>query len=45
LPRVAGELDDRVFIDNVRAFLGTEKNSNPGAVGLAHTLESGRGRR
>jgi len=43
LPRVAGELDDRVFIDNVRAFLGTEKNRNPGAVGLAHTLESGRG--
>ncbi|MBU6302253.1 MAG: AIPR family protein [Verrucomicrobia bacterium] len=43
LPRAAGELDDRVFVDNVRAFLGTEKNGNPGAAGLAHTLESGRG--
>jgi hypothetical protein len=43
LPRVAGELDDRVFIDNVRAYLGTEKASNPGAVALAHTLETGHG--
>jgi hypothetical protein len=43
LPRAAGDLDDRVFVDNVRAFLGTEKNGNPGAAGLAHTLETGRG--
>ncbi len=43
LPRAAGELDDRVFVDNVRAYLGTEKNGNPGAAGLAHTLEVGRG--
>ncbi|RFC43582.1 MAG: AIPR protein [Verrucomicrobia bacterium] len=43
LPRAAGELDDRVFVDNVRAYLGTEKNGNPGAAGLAHTLDTGRG--
>lgn len=43
LPRAAGEIDDRVFVDNVRAYLGTEKQDNPGAVGLAQTLERGRG--
>lgn len=43
IPQVAGRLDERVFIENVRSFLGTERSDNPGAFGLAQTLKRGEG--
>lgn len=43
IPQVAGHLDERVFIENVRSFLGSEKSDNPGAFGLAQTLQRGEG--
>lgn len=43
IPRAGGSLDERVFIENVRSYLGTEKSDNPGAFGLAQTLQRGEG--
>jgi len=45
LPETAGSLDEGVFSENVRSFLGLEPRKNPGAAGLARTLESGAGNR
>lgn len=47
IPDVNGRPDDRVFLDNVRSFLGDEEEKglspNPGAVGLKHSLTEGEG--
>lgn len=48
IPDVGGRPDERVFLDNVRSFLGDEERKgfapNPGAVGLKHSLKLGEGK-
>ena len=48
IPEDGGRPDERVFLDNVRSFLGSDHKKavmlNPGAVGLTHSLTSGEGR-
>jgi hypothetical protein len=48
IPDVGGRPDERVFLDNVRSFLGDEEKKgyspNPGAVGLKHSLKMGEGK-
>ena len=43
LPESGDTLDESVFTENVRSFLGFEPKQNPGAAGLAQTLDSGCG--
>lgn len=47
IPEVNGRPDERVFLDNVRSFLGDEQvrglSPNPGAVGLKTSLCRGEG--
>lgn len=47
IPDAGGRPDERVFLDNVRSFLGDESRKglspNPGAVGLKHSLTGGEG--
>lgn len=43
LPESGGCLDETMFTENVRSFLGLEPKQNPGAAGLAQTLDSGCG--
>lgn len=43
LPESGDSLDETMFTENVRSFLGLEPKHNPGAAGLAQTLDSGCG--
>jgi len=47
IPDAGGRPDERVFLDNVRSFLGDDQKKalmpNPGAVGLSRTLNCGEG--
>ncbi|MEO0447762.1 MAG: AIPR family protein, partial [Verrucomicrobiota bacterium] len=46
VPEIDGHPDERVFLDNVRSFLGCDEEDeriNPGAVALQKTLQEGEG--